>query len=112
VPPRATPRWKALTTLGYRSDAMGIGLRWRFQSAMKDASAVLTPSNAQVGVAAYNLYDLFGNVKVGKMFELRGGVTNLLNAKLPYVASSQNGTDVALYDAIGRSFYIGARVTF
>ncbi|GHC90141.1 TonB-dependent receptor domain-containing protein [Novosphingobium pokkalii] len=112
VPPRATPRWKALTTLGYRSDAMGIGLRWRFQSAMKDASAVLTPSNAQVGVAAYNLYDLFGNVKVGKMFELRGGVTNLLNAKLPYVASSQNGTDVALYDPIGRSFYIGARVTF
>ncbi|WP_245652466.1 TonB-dependent receptor domain-containing protein [Novosphingobium capsulatum] len=112
VPPRATPRWKALTTLGYRSDNMGIGLRWRFQSAMQDVSSVLTPNNTQVGIAAYNLYDLFGNVKVGKMFELRAGINNLLNAKLPYVASSQNGTDVALYDPIGRSFYIGARVSF
>ncbi|WP_432788017.1 TonB-dependent receptor domain-containing protein [Novosphingobium rhizosphaerae] len=112
VPPRATPRWKALTTLGYRSDNMGIGVRWRYQSAMNDATSVLTPSAAQVGVAAYNLYDVFGNVKVGKMFELRGGITNVLNAKLPYVASSQNGTDVALYDPIGRSFYIGARVSF
>ena len=112
MPPRATPEWKALTTFGYRSDRVGMGLRWRFQSSMADTTSVLTPSAAQVGVGAYNLWDLFGTVKVGKNFELRGGVNNLFDKGLPYVASSQNGTDVALYDAIGRSFYIGAKVSF
>jgi iron complex outermembrane receptor protein len=38
VPPRATPKWKALTTFGYRSDVGGLGLRWRYQGALKDNS--------------------------------------------------------------------------
>lgn len=112
VPPRATPRWKALTTLGYRSDAFGLGLRWRYQGPLADVSSVLTPANAQVGVPAYSLFDLFLTTKIAKRFELRGGVNNLLDKGLPFVASSQNGTDVALYDPIGRSFYIGAKIGF
>jgi iron complex outermembrane receptor protein len=51
-------------------------------------------------------------VKVMQKFELRAGVNNLANKSLPFVASSQNGTDVALYDPIGRSFYIGVKVAF
>ncbi len=43
---------------------------------------------------------------------MRAGVNNLLDKDLPFVASSQNGTDVALYDAIGRSFYLGLRFGF
>ncbi|MEJ5976460.1 TonB-dependent receptor [Novosphingobium sp. PS1R-30] len=112
VPPRATPKWRALTTFGYRSDVVGLGLRWRYQSGMKDNSAVLTPANAQIGVKPYALWDLFGSVKVGDSFELRGGVNNLLDRGLPIVSSSQNGTDTALYDAIGRSFYMGLKVNF
>lgn len=112
VPPRATPRWKSLTTLGYRSDAFGIGLRWRYQGPLADVSSVLTPANAQIGVPAYSLYDLFLSTKIAKHFELRGGVNNLLDKGLPFVASSQNGTDVALYDPIGRSFYLGVRIGF
>ncbi|HEY6868627.1 MAG TPA: TonB-dependent receptor [Novosphingobium sp.] len=112
VPPRATPRWRALTTFGVKSDVVNAGLRWRYQSAMKDTTAVLTPATAAVGVPAYALWDLFGSVKVAKNFELRVGVTNLFNRGLPLVASSQNGTDVALYDAIGRSFYTGLKIAF
>lgn len=112
VPPRATPTWKALTTFGYRSSAVGAGLRWRYQNAMRDVSSVLTPATAQPGVGAYSLWDLFGSVKVNKQFELRAGVTNLFDKALPFVASSQNGTDTALYDPIGRSFYFGAKVGF
>lgn len=112
VPPRATPRWKALTTFGYRSDALNVGLRWRYQSSMDDTTSVLTPATAQVGVPAYALWDMFGSVKVSKTFEFRAGVNNLFDKDLPFVASSQNGTDVALYDPIGRSFYLGAKVEF
>ena len=112
VPPRATPRWKSLTTLGYRSDRFGAGLRWRYQGPLADVSTVLTPANAQVGVPAYSLFDLFGSIKIANRFELRGGVNNLLDKGLPFVASSQNGTDVALYDPIGRSFYVGVKFGF
>ena len=112
LPPRATPKWKAVTSFGYRSDGGTLGLRWRYQSAMKDTTSVLTPATAQVGVGAYALWDMFSTIKVGKQFEIRAGVNNLFDKGLPFVASSQNGTDVALYDPVGRSFYLGARVNF
>lgn len=112
VPPRATPKWKALTTFGYRSDMLGLGLRWRYQGALHDVSYVLTPNNVQVGVPAYNLWDLFGTVKVNSKIEFRAGVTNLFNKGIPFVASSQNSADPALYDIVGRSFYVGAKLAF
>ncbi len=112
VPPRAAPRWRALTTFGVKTDSFGAGLRWRYQSSMKDASSILTPANAAVGVPSYQLWDLFGSVKVSKNFELRAGVNNLLDKSLPFVASSQNNTDTALYDAVGRSYYMGLKIGF
>ncbi|MEJ6011152.1 TonB-dependent receptor domain-containing protein [Novosphingobium aquae] len=112
VPPRATPKWKALTTFGYKSDTLGLGLRWRYQGALADVSAVLTPNNVQLPVAAYNLWDMFATVKVQKNIEFRFGVNNLFDKGLPFVASSQISTDPALYDLIGRSFYVGARISF
>ncbi|MEH3107887.1 MAG: TonB-dependent receptor [Sphingomonas fennica] len=112
VPPRATPRWRALTSFGVRSDTLNVGMRWRYQSKLDDVSSVLTPATAQFGVGAYSLWDLFGSVKVARNFELRAGINNLFDRSLPVVASSQNGTDVALYDPIGRSFYTGVRFNF
>lgn len=112
VPPRSTPKWKALTTFGYKSDNIGLGLRWRYQGALNDQSSVLTPANTQVGVSAYNLWDMFATVKVTEGLEFRAGVNNLFDRALPFVASSQNSTDPALYDLIGRSFYMGVKVGF
>ncbi len=112
VPPRATPVWRSLTTLGFKGEKWGAGARWRYQSSLEDVSAVLTPTNVQVGVPSYSLYDLFANWRLSDALELRGGVNNLLNQELPFVASSQNGTDVSLYDPIGRTYYLGFRTTF
>lgn len=112
IPPRAVPEWKSVTTFGYRDDGLSLGLRWRFQSKLRDVSAVLTPANAQVGVDAYALWDMFGSIKVNERFDLRFGANNLFDRGLPFVASSQNGTDPTLYDAIGRSYYAGVRVRF
>ncbi len=112
VPPRATPKWKALTTFGYKSDVVGLGLRWRYQGALKDTSYVLTPNNVQVGVKAYNLFDMFGTVKINDKMEFRAGVNNLFDKSLPFVASSQISTDPALYDLIGRAYYMGLKVGF
>jgi iron complex outermembrane recepter protein len=112
VPPRSTPTWKALTTFGYRNEDFNIGLRWRHQSSLDDVSSVLTPANTQVGVNAYNLWDAFANWSISEQFQVRLGVTNLFDRELPFVASSQTSTDAALYDLVGRSFYIGLRANF
>ena len=42
----------------------------------------------------------------------RAGVTNLMNKGLPIVSSSQNLTDTAVYDVIGRSYYLGLSAKF
>ena len=112
VPPRATPRWKALTTFGYRSDGFSMGLRWKYQNPLADVSKVNTPTNVAAGVPAYATWDLFASVKVGQSFELRGGINNLFNRQLPFVASNQTSTDTAQYDLIGRAFYVGAKIRF
>ncbi len=112
VPPRVTPEWKALTTFGYKSDTLGLGLRWRYQGAVKDASFVLTPANVRPGVDAYNLWDMFATIKASEKMSFRFGVNNLLDKGIPVVNSSQTGTDAALYDIIGRSFYMGVKVGF
>jgi iron complex outermembrane recepter protein len=111
VPPRAAPKLRTLTTFGYKTDIFDAGLRWRYQSSMDDVSKVLTPNTVAAGVPSYQLWDLFASVEVGKHLELRGGVNNLFNRALPVVASSQNATDTALYDPIGRAFYLGVRLS-
>jgi iron complex outermembrane recepter protein len=112
VPPRAAPEWKALTTFGYRSDVLGFGVRWRYQGSMRDSSAVTSPNSEAVGVSAYNLWDMFGSVKVSDQMEMRFGINNMFDRDLPIVASNQVQTDVALYDVIGRSFFIGVKFGF
>jgi iron complex outermembrane recepter protein len=112
VPPRAAPKWKALTTFGYKSDVLGFGLRWRHQGSLKDSSFVTSPNNVQIGVDPYNLWDVFATAKVNENISFRAGVNNLLDKGLPIVASNQFQTDTALYDVIGRSFYMGVKFGF
>lgn len=112
VPPRVTPRWKALTTFGYRSDTFSMGLRWKYQSGLTDVSHVTNANSVAVGVAPYATWDAFTSIRVAQNFELRGGVNNLFDRGLPFVASNQTGTDTAVYDLIGRSFYVGFKARF
>ena len=112
LPPRATPKWKALTTFGYKSDFFSGGLRWKYQNAIDDVSKVNTPTNVAIGVPAYATWDLFSSFKVGSRFELRLGVNNLFDKGLPIVSSNQTSTDTAQYDVIGRYFYAGFKAKF
>ncbi|MFM5931934.1 MAG: TonB-dependent receptor domain-containing protein [Novosphingobium sp.] len=112
LPPRTTPKWKALTTFGYRSDKFSLGMRWKYQNALADVSKVNTPTNVAVGVPAYATWDLFSSVRPTERLELRMGINNLFDRSLPFVASNQTSTDTATYDLIGRYFFVGAKVKF
>jgi outer membrane receptor protein involved in Fe transport len=50
-----------------------------------------------------------GTYKISDSWNLRAGVTNLLDKVSPVVSSSQNATDLSVYDSVGRSFYVGMR---
>jgi iron complex outermembrane receptor protein len=104
------PRWKALTTLGYGIGGATMSVRWRYQNAMADVTSVTTPSNPGIGVPAYNLVDLVGVYDVTDRWQIRAGVTNLADKDSVFVASSQTSTDTAVFDAVGRSYYLGVRV--
>ncbi len=104
------PKWKGLTTFGYRNRRASVALRWRSQSAMEDVTAVTTPSRPGVGVGAYNLFDLFGSFDINKTWQLRAGITNLMDKGLVYVSSSQTNTDPSVFDAVGRSYFFGVHM--
>lgn len=105
------PKWKALTTLGYENWGGSLALRWRYQGEMKDVTAVTTPANPGVGVSAYNLFDLVGTYDINDKWQLRAGITNLTDEDPVFVSSSQNSTDLSVFDPVGRSYYFGVRVS-
>jgi iron complex outermembrane recepter protein len=112
TPGSSYPTWKANTTFGYRGQAINIGMRWRYQSKIRDVSAILTPSNVAIGVPTYSLYDLFGSYNLNKNITFRAGVNNLFNKQPPIVASSQNSSDPSVFDPVGRSWFIGVKLNY
>jgi iron complex outermembrane receptor protein len=104
------PKWKALTTLGYARGGATVSARWRYQNAMADVTSVTTPANPGRGVPTYNLVDLFASYDLNDKWQIRAGVTNLADKDSVLVSSSQTSTDTAVFDAVGRSYYMGVRV--
>jgi iron complex outermembrane recepter protein len=105
------PQWKALTSLGYANGGATISLRWRYQHKMDDVTSVTTPATPGIGVPTYDLFDLVGTYSLGDRWQIRAGITNLMDEDLVLVSSSQTSTDTSVFDAIGRAYYIGLRVT-
>ncbi len=105
------PRWKALTSVAYSLGGVTAGMRWHYQDAMSDVSAVTSPKSPGKGVAPYNLYDLFVLYRLNHNIQLRGGINNMFGHGIPVVSSSQFGTDPAVFDIVGRSYYIGVQLS-
>ena len=104
------PEWKALTTVGVGFGPLSASVRWRWQDAMEDVTSVTTPATPGIGVATYNLFDFFTSYDFNTNWQLRLGVTNLTDEGPVTVSSSQTGTDTAVFDVLGRSYYMGVRV--
>jgi iron complex outermembrane recepter protein len=106
------PHLRALTTLGYAIGSVTAAVRWHYIGAMDDISVVTNPAHVIPGVSSYSLYDLVGTYDLGKSWRLRAGITNLFNKSAPLVAGEIAGVDAAVYDVVGRSYYVGATVDF
>jgi outer membrane receptor protein involved in Fe transport len=89
---------------------LSASVRWRWQDAMEDVTSVTTPATPGIGVATYSLFDFFTSYDFNTNWQLRFGVTNLTDEGPVTVSSSQTGTDTAVFDVLGRSYYMGVRV--
>jgi iron complex outermembrane recepter protein len=105
------PKWKAVTTVGYGLGGATASVRWRYQNAMKDVTAVTTPATAGVGVPTYSLVDVLGTYAINQQWEVRAGITNAGNHGPIYVSSSQFSTDASVFDIVGRAYYVGVHLT-
>lgn len=106
------PRVKALTSVGVDVGGAVVALRWRYTGAMDDVSRVTTPTNQAVGTKAYSLFDLTGTYSFGERWQLRAGVLNVADKGPVLVASSQTSTDPAVFDVVGRQYYLGMKYTY
>jgi iron complex outermembrane receptor protein len=103
------PEYKALTSVGYGIGGASVSVRWRYQDAMADVTSVTTPANPGIGVPTYHLYDLVGSFEINDRWQIRAGITNLTDEDSVFVSSSQTSTDTSVFDAVGRSYYLGLR---
>ena len=108
---RALPEWKSLLNLSYQRGAFGTYARWRYIDGMTDA---IYPD---FQVPSRNYLDLGGSVAIesGKLHGLTAsaGIDNATDVDPPLFPSySQANTDPAMYDVLGRRFYLSLGYRF
>ena len=110
--------YKAFTTVGYALDDWNLGLRWRHLPEIDNVDTVNNPATSILATDSYDQFDLFGRYSLNETVELRGGVDNLLDTD-PNIVGAQPGidnasgiTNGALYDTLGRRFFVGATMRY
>ena len=106
------PKWKANTGITYSNGGFSGTVRWRYIGSMKHVDRVINPAATTAGVAAYSYFDLDAHYDFNEHFSIGAGITNLADKAPPYVNSAALRTDSALYDIIGRTWFVSAKVKF
>jgi outer membrane receptor protein involved in Fe transport len=112
--PLPETRWLQRTTWNY--DDFTVSLLWRHLSSIKSAIPVFP---AFQKVDSYDYFDMYGSWQFLESASLSIGVANLLEEDPPVVgneaadtSSNSGNTFPQLYDALGRMYSIGLRVSF
>ena len=106
------PKWKANTSVTYSNGGFSGSVRWRYVGGMKHVDQVVNPAATTAGVPAYSYFDLDAHYAFNEHFSIGAGITNLTDKAPPYVNSAALRTDSALYDIIGRTWFVSAKVKF
>jgi len=107
---KSFPKWKVSSSFSYEIGAATVRLAMRWYDAMSNAANVGT-TGSQPGVASRAYFDVTGRWLAGDSLELRGGVINIADRDPPNWTSN-GATDPALYDVLGRRFFVGLTKSF
>jgi outer membrane receptor protein involved in Fe transport len=105
-------KWKYSGSLAYEWKQLQFGVRWRHTSAFKDSSVVTNPASTIAGPDAVNYFDVYGRFGIGDHVEVRAGVTNVGDVDPKQVGALRGFTNPAVYDIIGRAYYLGLKIGF
>jgi iron complex outermembrane recepter protein len=112
--PLPETRWLQRTTWNY--DDFTVSLLWRHLSSIKSAVPVFP---AFQKVDSYDYFDMFGSWQFMESASVSFGVSNLFEEDPPVVgneaadtSSNSGNTFPQLYDALGRMYSVGLRVSF
>ena len=110
--------FRSMTRFGYAWDAFNVGLSWRHLSSVKASAAATSPDTNIRGTGSYDMFNLHAGYVWNDTYSLRFGIDNLLDSSPriiganPGVDSNSNQTNPAFYDALGRRYYVGLRMSF
>lgn len=101
------PKFKANTRLGIDGGPISLAVNWQYIGKVNDDTG-----NGKIGDENY--FDVSMRFRAGDNFEFFGGVNNILDNDPPLINSgiSAANYDPAVYDALGRRFFVGATVRF
>ncbi len=131
---RPTPEWSFVQSTRWTMGPATIQLNWRYLDSIEQDSLVLeafrfdatnnpegvSPSDFAVNeIASQSYFDLTGTFDLNETWQVRAGVDNLFDHEPPVVGNEWGGTAEnsgntypAVYDALGRAFYVGASARF
>jgi outer membrane receptor protein involved in Fe transport len=108
---------RALTNFSYSWSDISVGVGWQYLSSVKSAAASLSPDTTIQGTGSYSLFNLNGSYQWSK-YVVRLGIENLLDED-PRIVGANPGVDTnsdmtlpALYDTVGRRYYLGFTASF
>lgn len=106
------PAWKANTGITYSNGGFAGTLRWRYIGSMEHVDKVVNSASTTAGVSAYSYFDVDAHYVFNDRFSIGAGMTNLTDKGPPYVSAASLRTDPALYDVIGRTWFISTKIKF
>jgi len=119
--------WKTFTTFGYAFDRWSARLEWQHLPSIKSATYPTNHATTIMGAPSYDLFGLSGSFAFAKDGVVRLGIENLFDKAPPLLERNSapppflvaggtfggaNSANPALYDFIGRRFYLGATMKF
>jgi outer membrane receptor protein involved in Fe transport len=118
--------WKMYNTFGYTIGPWSASLQWQHWPSIDSATKPINPATTIAGAGSYDLLGLSGSWAFGQAV-IRVGVDNLLDKEPPLLERNTapppgllpggtyggaNATNPALYDFIGRRYFVFAQMKF
>lgn len=107
------PRWRGMIGVSYALGAVSVDWNMRYigRASVDEQASAEFRDRSEAGARLY--HDLFGNYEIGDSVSVYLGINNVLDQAPPRLPATYAGINRgALYDNLGRYFFIGGNVKF
>jgi outer membrane receptor protein involved in Fe transport len=126
---RGGVRWSFTNTLGYFNGPLNASLNWRHYPSLTSLGRLQGTDLRQEGIDPYDILDLSFGYSLSRNLSMRFGVQNLLDVDPPIsgrnpgnpniltargfpTGKSEGSIATGVYDALGRSYFAGFKLSF